>query len=835
MRFEQIGAADVDLVGGKGANLGEMARAGFPVPPGFCVTAAAYRRLIDSAGLWPAMDTLLNSIPQEDTAGLEAAAARIRSLLEQAPMPAGVAEAICSAYRQLEGGAAAAAVRSSATAEDLPEASFAGQQETYLNVQGEADLLTHVQRCWASLWTARAISYRARNGFDHRQVSLAVVVQAMINPDAAGVLFTADPVTGSRNEMLINAAYGLGESIVSGRVTPDTYRISRQSPRRVVEQTCGTKEIAVRFQAGGGTVSLPVPEGDRRRFCLSPADLQMLADLGARVEEHYRVPQDIEWGLAGGRVYLLQTRPITTLKAPRPAPRRLSRLEHTILDDILEHYPDPPYPLDYRAVTEGYEQLQHLLREAGLRTPPADELIRIDDDGIPTVDPVAPRITWRLLAAPGYVRRSLAQDPSTWVREQGPRFARRLAALRDADLPALSAGALADQIEAATGMANEIARIRFATYIGPMMMRGAMIRLLVRLGGGKLQGEADLLGGLSYKSLEIDQALHRLAGAALADPAVSTPVGSLPPTDVGPALQASPEGRAFLDQVAAFLREYGARTMKVYLPFSNRSWAEDPGALWATLAALVRAGDPGAAAARTQAAGERYALWRDRVAARLPGPLRCRFLDHLERYRAGHVAREATLYAIEEAFLIARRAVREAAQRLEAARSLPNATDVLYLTLPELTGALRTPAAGNLAQTARRRRKARPAAMAAWRSALPARPAGAGDLKGLAASPGTASGQARVISGPAEFSKLQPGDILVCSFTDPAWTPLFALAAGVVSDTGGPLSHAAIVAREYGIPAVLGTQRATSELREGEEITVDGHRGIVMRAHRSTE
>lgn len=287
--FAQIGTGEIDRVGGKGANLGEMTRAGLAVPPGFCVTAVAYRTFMESAALWPAVEDLLQSIPPGDTVRLEDAAAQIRDLLETAPMPVGIAEAVCAAYRQLEGGGIAVAVRSSATAEDLPEASFAGQQETYLNVRGEADLLTHVQRCWASLWTARAIAYRERNDFDHRQVSLAVVVQAMIDPVVSGVLFTANPINGSREEMLINAAYGLGESVVSGRVTPDTYRLSHQKATRVIETSRGAKEIAIRFRPGGGTAVEAVPQAERDRDCLSPDDLQNLAVVGLRVEAHYGV------------------------------------------------------------------------------------------------------------------------------------------------------------------------------------------------------------------------------------------------------------------------------------------------------------------------------------------------------------------------------------------------------------------------------------------------------------------------------------------------------------------------------------------------------------------
>jgi len=296
-----------------------------------------------------------------------------------------------------------------------------------------------------------------------------------------------------------------------------------------------------------------------------------------------------------------------------------------------------------------------------------------------------------------------------------------------------------------------------------------------------------------------------------------------------PALRKTEEGKAFIEHLQRFLDEHGARTMKVYLPFSNVSWREDPKPLLATLAAVVRSGQAGAGEARSAAAAERFAKLRDGVAANLPGSVRSFFLGMLEKFRLGHVAREATLYFIEEFFSVARAGVREAQKRLVAAGALATEDHVRFLTLNELYQAiLGEGKPAEFRKLATTRRTARSGATMSWRGPALAMASSDADLKGQPGSPGVATGPAKIINGPEEFGKLEPGDVLVCSFTDPAWTPLFSLASAVVADTGGPLSHAAIVAREYGIPAVLGTQVATSRLKDADKVLVDGTRGVVQ-------
>ena len=349
------GEAALELAGGKGASLTRMATAGLPVPRGFLLTTEAYRRAVEANGLDAVIGEAVGALSEADPASWERTATTIQGCFQQATVPPEVAEAARAAYAALtaepgEGGTGrvAVAVRSSATAEDLPGASFAGQQETFLNVRGEAALLDAIRRCWASLWTARALMYRHRLGIDQRTVAMAVVVQVMVPAEVAGVLFTANPTTGERSELLINASFGLGEAIVSGQVTPDTYTVDRATGTVMATQL-GAKETMIVAGAGQGTAAQAVPQARRDERALAEPLVRDLVTLALDVERLFDgVPQDIEWAVADGRCWLLQARPITGLP---PAPLRDVRWEpplpgsRWIRRQVVEHMPEPLSPL----------------------------------------------------------------------------------------------------------------------------------------------------------------------------------------------------------------------------------------------------------------------------------------------------------------------------------------------------------------------------------------------------------------------------------------------------------------------------------------------------------
>lgn len=813
--LRDVGRDDGPRVGGKGASLGEMMRAGIALPAGFVVEAEAYRRAVTAAGIGPevAAALALPGVAEGEGAACDLASEAIRGLFARVLL-GGVEAGLRARVADL----GAVAVRSSATAEDLPDASFAGQQDTFLCVRGADAVCEAVRRCWESLWTARAISYRARQGYDHAEVALAVVVQRMVEPEVAGVLFTRDPVGGRADEMLLTASWGLGESVVSGMVTPDTWRLGRAGSL-VRERRIGTKERRIVARPEGGTLTEPVPDALRGRPCLEEPALRALVTLGERVEAWYGAPQDIEFACAGGELVLLQARPITTVVAP---PRALSRAQRRTLDDILEHYPSPPMPLDEDPVVDGYEGLQAMMRAGGLDLPHAREVLRMDGDGVFRVHPPALRPTLGILTLPAVLATAWKADPDGWRGVLAPRRAEVLAR----DPRGLDDIALAAQLRGALDLASLAARLRFRDVILPMALWGAWLALLSRLARRPVD-PFDWLGGLSYKTVEVEHALQDVADAVLAEPQAHEVYLTRPPGRVRGALAQTPGGTQVLTRVDELLALHGARTARMYVPFSTRSWREDEAPLHAAVAAMVRAGDRGAAARRAASAASRLGTMRDLVRTRLPVFLRGTFDRTLDAYRRSHVAREATLYGIEEAFAAARAAVDEAGGRLTSRGVLGSAGHIAYARVEEVIAAL-SGEPGDLRRVVGRRRARRELAVATWRAQRPP-PArhGSATLTGTPGSPGVAEGPVRVLLGVADFARLQAGDVIVCPYTDPTWTPLFGLAAAVVADTGGPLSHAAIVAREYGIPAVLGTENGTSTLRDGQRVVVNGRTGEV--------
>ncbi|RRD43433.1 PEP/pyruvate-binding domain-containing protein [Buchananella hordeovulneris] len=865
--FTDITAADHAQVGGKGANLGECTRAGLPVPPGFCLTTAAYR----------AATREITELLAADADAGTARAARQRIL--DLPLPGGLRQEVERAYACL--GRPPVAVRSSATAEDLADASFAGQQDTYLGVVGLEALLAAIKHCWASLWSDRAVAYRRRQGVANAGLALGVVVQQLVDADVAGVLFTRDPVQGHAQTMLASAAYGLGESVVASLVTPDTFTLRRR-PAAVVGRELGSKETRIDRLPDGGTATRQVPAEQRARACLTDAQLLQLLALGERVEAHYGAGQDIEWALAGGELHLLQARPITTTVPTVPSHQPVrGRAARRLQDDLIEHFP-APYPLDLWAVHQVQGAIQALARRAGLRAPTAEELVRGDDDGVVRLHVTKPRLTPAMLTRlPRLFAHGMGHDPATWPhREARLRETLQELTAQVANPVTLADAELLPVARAAVGQAAALTGARFVHYLAPMLVSRAAVAGLLRLAWPPREvSPEDLYAGLNYRTAEITAAISNLAATArrcdLAETITAAEAGM-----VGAAVAGHGQGPAFRAALDAFLAQYGARTARLYLPFSNRSWREDPESFYALLAAALRGGAgaagggsvgvgpegenatvgpgggcsgvdgspppepsggtrPAAGPTMGAGAGTDALAGADASAGagtptdlpplavaverRLPRLLRRRWRAAVARLRAQHLAREGSVYLLEEFFCVARGALDEVARRLVARGQLAEPSDLRFLYLPEVERALAD--TGDLRAVVARRRGRRGVAEAVWWERGAAGQASA-DLRGVPASGGRATGVARIIRSPADFARLQAGDVLVCPYTDPTWTPLFSLAVAVVTQTGGPLSHAAIVAREYGIPAVMGLAQALS-LPDGTRLLVDGSRGLV--------
>jgi phosphoenolpyruvate synthase/pyruvate phosphate dikinase len=852
--LEEIDRSRSSDVGGKGANLGELARiAGVRVPAGFCVTTEAFRRVVaEMPSLEDRLDRL-SGLDPDDQDAIAVVSADIREEIGAHPVPDDVATAIT---RSLAGGEDAAyAVRSSATAEDLPTASFAGQQDTYLNVVGPAAVLEHVRSCWASLFTARAVSYRLRHGVDHRTAHMAVVVQQMVTPDASGVLFTADPVTSDRKVTTVEAVLGLGEALVSGLVDADSYTVR---DGEVVERTIAVKERAVRPAPGGGTRDQAVEEELARRPALTDAQVVQLAQLGRRVEAHFGRPQDVEWCLVDGGFRIVQSRPITTLF---PVP---------VADDGDFHV----------YVSVGHQQMMtDAMTPLGLSVwqmttprPVTEAGGRLFVDVTPYLASPAGR-AWFLEA----VGRSdpLMRDALQTVIDRGaipPAPSGEgvggppgggVQAMIDAD-PVLVEELIADSRASLAAVAHDI-----RTHHGPDLLDFIVedFQELRRL----------LFDPRSHQVFTtamdaawwIDEHVHAWLGEENAADALTQSVPNnitsemgLALLDVADVIRPYPEVVAFLrgvsgddflddlpavaggrearDALCAYLDSYGVRCVGE-IDISRPRWSERPTALLPAILGNVDHFEPGAGRRRfdegRQQAWTKEQELLERVRALPDGERKAdETKAMIDRLRTFIGYREYPKFAMVSRYAVYRGALLGEAERLVRDGVLRDRDDISFLRFSELRDVVRT---GRVDDQLIR---AREEAFVEYRTLTPPRvltsdgeaiagayrrddpPADA--LVGLPVSRGTVEGRARVVLDMSE-ADLVPGDILVTAFTDPSWSPLFVTVDALITEVGGLMTHGAVVAREYGLPAVVGVEGATRRIRDRQRIRVDGTNGYV--------
>lgn len=857
----ETGDAPLEVVGGKGVRLTRLSRAGFPVPGGFILTSSAYERFVDSNRLRATLRELARpALDAEGGGSFERASSRIRERFENAALPADAAAELGRAYRRLGAGEPAVAVRSSATAEDLPGLSFAGLYETFLNVRGEDAVLSAVRRCWASLWTARALGYRRRMGI-HREPSMAVVVQRMVDAEVSGVLFTANPVTGERSEAVVNAGYGLGEAIVGGRVTPDAYVVDRGA-LAVRETTVGPKE-RMAVAAESGTRLVPVDPARRGEPSLPAPLVEEIVRLGVAAERLLEgAPQDIEWAVAGGKPWLLQSRPITRLP-PEPLPD--VRWEPPEPDAVLKRIQIVEYVLD--PVSKLFEDVY--LTEA-CREPWARWFIRargVDPlrDGVPsarllthvTVNGFAYRRfgVWSRLREEGAAP-SRDGRLSRWREKARRGFAlyfRLVSRWRRKALPAYLA-AIEEWAQVAPGDADDetlLSGIRaLARADASYWYDGAYLAIIharrreywLRRFLQENAADADLanagfLGAPRSPAMRARAELRALAeevraSAALRGLALATPVERL-----REALRNHADGAAASAALDGYIRRYGHQVYT--LDFVEPAMAEDPAQVLQTLQRLVRGPERGPHAQdRTPA----VPAARDAGTA-FRGFRRWRLRHRAWLARRSHSYREEALFFMGAAWSVLRPLALELGRRLVEAGTLAAPADAFHLTGGELAAASEARRQGRalprLLRTAERRRALREAR----KSLRPPHAIGPEDrdapaatepdadrgrvLRGSPVSPGRVTGEACVIRSRTDFHKMKPNCILVCPNIAPAWMQLFDQAIGLVTDIGGPLAHGSMLTREYGIPAVMGVDDATKRIASGHRITIDGHRGTV--------
>ena len=831
-----LGLHEVDrtrlaLVGGKGSNLGELSRIpGIRVPDGFCVTTAAFEAVLAAAPVIAECVDGLARLTADDREAIRALSAEVRGAFEGTPVPDDVAAVITRALGT-RGGLTACAVRSSATAEDLAGASFAGQHDSYLDVVGAAAILRHVQRCWGSLFTERAVTYRLRQGIDHRTVSMAVVVQKMVSPRAAGVLFTADPVSANRKIASIEAVAGLAESLVSGLVNPDV------------------------FQVRDGQVTARPQRPDQP--VLAEAQVARLVQLGRRIEAHFGGPQDIEWCLDEDDFWFVQSRPITTLF---PVPARSDRENHVYvsvghqqmmtdamrplgLSFFLLITPAPMFEAGGRLFVDVTPHLASPARRAGLlHLAKSDPLIRdalqtiVDRGFVPSLpdDPAAPAPAATppppLDADPGLVTELIARTQAS------------IAALKR-NIQGQSGLALFDFIR--TDL-QELKRILFdpqsrRVFMTAIDASGWLNDHLLEWLGEKNAADVLTQSVPHNVTSEMGLALMDVADAIRPHPAV---VAFLQRARDDGFLDELPDlagGRAARDAILGWLDRYGMRGVGE-IDITRPRWRERPATLLPLLLGNIKNFDPGAGArrfeqGRREAAQAEQALLQ-RLRALPDGEQKAAETKRMiDRVRTFIGYREYPKYAMVSRTFVYKQALLEEAGRLVAAGVLRDPEDIFYLTLPELEEVVRT---GRVDAPLLQRRKeafrwhqtltpprvltsdGEAVAGAYRRDDLPP-----GALVGLPVFAGTVEGRARVILDLAQ-ADLEPGDILVTAYTDPSWTPLFVAIAGLVTEVGGLMTHGAVIAREYGLPAVVGVENATRLIRDGQRIRVHGTDGHVV-------
>jgi pyruvate,water dikinase len=829
--------SDLALAGGKGANLGELSRAGFQVPAGYVITTAAYDLLLEKNDLQTHLLKIIGSLDTDRQDAAEKVSRQIQNVWREISIPEEITGQVIKAYHQLDG--AAVAVRSSATAEDLPEAAFAGQQETFLNIIGEQALLEAVCACWASLWSERAILYRARQKVEQTTVKLAVVVQKMVPADVAGVMFTANPVSGARDEVVIDASPGLGEAVVSGMVTPDHFVVTKRG-RRVKEQQIGRREVIVRPRLGGGTEQVASIQGASDAVALPLRATRKLVQLGIDIERHYGSPQDIEWAWVNdktrmGKFFILQARPMTAL----PEPLKISGPVRMVMPMLAEMWPTRPYPLDMTTFTGAIERAigNFLVTMIGRSAPNPDEALLEEDGVVVQLNPPQVHPSPSMLVMPWVALwRTRHYDPARWDADPLLReLIAKARALEGRDLGSLTWAEIMETLHESLALIPRAMELRERYFPQALLGLGGLLLLLA------LARQRDrfgmLVSSVRTKTIEINQALEELATQIRTDPALQDLFERTEANNLQVEMESSQAGQAFLKNFKLFLDQYGHR--ETALTISKPAWKDQPEVVLGILKVLAKT------ELHPTEGNEAWGRTRDELlansilGARL---LRKLFLRSLINARSFFQIREDTHFYATLMQPTIRRASLELGRRWVQAGALDEVEDVLHLRMEELesVGSPWPPSDETIARLRElvARRKAKRASLANKPMvdprllAVTSRVRTGEDvlLSGTSGSPGIASGPAKIVLDVSEFGKLRAGDVLVAPVTNPAWTPLFQRAAAVVVDAGGAASHAAIVAREYGIPAVMGTMSGTKDLKDGQWVQVDGSRGLVLKA-----
>jgi len=853
--------ATLETVGGKGASLAKLVAAGFPVPDGFHVTTEAYRQFINFNYLGGVIQKAIDTIDIATPSSLEAASQTITKSIIQSEIPPEIASDIVQAYAAIHGKEPAVAVRSSATAEDLPEASFAGQQDSFLNICGPDHLLVAVKACWASLWTARAISYRIQQGITTEGVALAVVVQLLVPAQVAGILFTANSVTGVRDQALINASWGLGEAIVGGKVTPDTIIVDKETGQVVDYEVAEKQVMTVRLN--GATEEQAVPDSLRKVPALDAEHIQKLTNLGSEIETLYEMPMDIEWTLTDGDLAIVQARPITALPEEQiqpptewPMPNPKAQYMRTSIVDLMPEPLSPLFatmglPAINRGISSMSNELFNMPKDTELSVMLTINGYAYQSTGYP------PRVWWLLLTRMlPRIPHMLREGVPYWQDVAHPRYAKTVEQWKDKPLEDLSPTELLEGV-------NQVLEA-FAHHLGALMTStmgpsAGSETLFTNVYSRMVQNEGDpeapvFLMGFDSMPIQAEKALYDLSQWCREEQALvgyltgtqtDTLVANLENTTPPAGLEPDTWGK-WQKRFCEHLDHYG---YSIYnMDFAKPLPMDDPLPILEMLKLFISGGAKNPYERQQDYADRRESAERS-VRSRIKGLHRWGFEKSLNWAQSQAPLREDGIAEIGLGYPVLRKLLLELGQRLQKAGAIQKASDIYWFEeqeLEELVDALENSSSLIDMNVQIVERKA------VWQAQKSVNPppqlppgkkymgfdidgvlaGGEGALegnilKGVPSSPGLITAPARVLAGPEDFDQMQPGEILVAGITTPAWTPLFAMASGVVTDIGGPLSHGSIVAREYGIPAVLGTGLATRTITSGQMLSIDGKAGTV--------
>ena len=815
--FTQIHKDDVLIAGGKGANLGELTAAGINVPKGFVIAADAYREFLKENHI---DEFIAHGLKQAhtDEHTLSAAAAEFREKITAGHFPTELEKEIRAKYAEL-GESKRVAVRSSATAEDLPDASFAGQQETYLNVQGINDVLLQIRNCYASLWGERAVSYRLNQGYDQSAVAIAVVIQKMVESEKAGVLFTVNPVTYNKDEMQINASYGLGESVVSGRVTADSYIVNKNGAIR--EVSIGSKETQIVY-ADKHTKEEPVSPEKRAARALNDTEIAGLVQAGLKIEKHYGMPMDIEWAIQNNQIYIVQARAITALKNNDDEERIQAYIKHSKLTKMMKEnmaFQFEKMPFAYRALDFDYmiainDQKARIFAEGGIIF---NSNPKIDDDGIQALPENKKGFTRHIFHIFTMIKMFKNFEYCAGVCKKFMlHYEKGIELIKSFDFENMSLAECKKFMEHSYELIQHLAYDRFKYSLFPsMLMSKKFTKMIQRV--NKHYSAFDFYWKLDNKTAVVTNDISCIADSIKTNTALTEAIIS------GASFELlCKDFPAFKSLADEFIKNNGFKSDYNCYCIEAKTFIEDPDRLVNIIRPLLSKD------------GKDTHNGKDKNYAELLKKLQ-RIYDRtypriekdIQNFRYFHVVREESQYLWETLFYYVRQCVKRI--NILLLQNDDYKHGIANLFHRELIEVLETGAIiDTYKEKIQRRNAAFPLAEKVWEaSKLLVFDSKGNVLKGVSGSPGVAVGKACLISTPAEFYKMQKGDVLVCRLTDPEWTPLFTLASAVVADTGSALSHAAIVAREFNIPAVLGVGFATAKFKDGDMITVDGNKGEV--------